>query len=735
MSIGRKQRQQVAFGAGVDAIGLRESDKSASKKIFKGVVGDTGQSEKILQTGIATAVEGVSGMLELGKKYHDEKVIKTSRDAQKELLDEYLVDHEAIRAAQHKLAIENESLQRLKSQQDAIRREHIFNQENIIDDEKQMDVAISIQQKTVDDQIQKLGLAKTQGRISPQEFLDRSRQLIRTAVAENPTLEEEIIASSKRLFEIHGVKDQIKLDEKTIAANIAAQKDRRTSIMDNYNENFKGRPFPFREDGSINFTLMVAMNAEKYRKTESLAALKYDAEVNNLTKEQIVHDLSIPKADGSTGLDDWYTENITAMGNMLNPMIEQYAKEYNKTVTDKEKDDLHIQLQDKILKTIQTSKAELIDKYNYLRGDQRGIIDKTIARWEKNMEDIYTNVKDEVSGESLLKMMENRNKINDMRDMGSLFSSIQEKYPNMTRAKFFLLQKAVNNKTLGTLIANHPELTKSFTGILEFIWTTSTRTGGGGSADGASGEFRYKENSPAFESKENRSALDGVMHALVSDIKGKPVDAQEAMDANDIVNRGIDIQLKTIKQAGDLEEQFERQDELFKQWVDPRYEGVLSNIDPEMKTELANNLEAYLNVVDKNMLRDIETARKNGVPIKVSMDLAEVSFSTDNINLRARELASGNYIRGLTSRVSKRVRWAKQVLAKLHNKDSKDKELDKLIKNYMPNLTQELEFSSPEKAQEARDRAEAQKSLYNTPATDTPPKDEEEPNEKKKRFL
>lgn len=50
----------------------------------------------------------------------------------------------------------------------------------------------------------------------------------------------------------------------------------------------------------------------------------------------------------------------------------------------------------------------------------------------------------------------------------------------------------------------------------------------------------------------------------------------------------------------------------------------------------------------------------------------------------------------------------------------------------MPNLTQELEFSSPEKAQEARDRAEAQKSLYNTPATDTPPKDEEEPNEKKK---
>jgi hypothetical protein len=253
---------------------------------------------------------------------------------------------------------------------------------------------------------------------------------------------------------------------------------------------------------------------------------------------------------------------------------------------------------------------------------------------------------------------------------------------------------------------------------------------------------------PDMSGKENQIAIDEV--TLAAGVAADRNDKSESDRVNAttpemirIVNRGVSLQIESIKQSGGMLKQYERMDTLFDRWGDPQFTGGAKMLDPDVRNEANHTAKASLSILDSNMRKDMQEARENGIPINVSMDNGEVSFDTDKFTYpkvtntseavkSVNELTGrSSYVRGLTSKVSRRVRKARRALANINGWKGDDPRLDKLIQKYMPNLSQELDNNEKgivtptiDKDQQARDKAEEQKQNYNT--------FEEEPNEKKK---
>jgi hypothetical protein len=383
-----------------------------------------------------------------------------------------------------------------------------------------------------------LDKAKTQGKITPDEFALRAKSIVRDVVAKNPHLTAESLRRLSQSLSISGIQERMEIDTKMLKAEQSAYDTQYKAITQEMKE--RDVPItPFMTNGILNMN-EAQLFLDKVRRDEFLYnEIKRGAESNEAIRKEDLNQFIA--AGGHVAIENSIVNNTkNSIAKILNS-----SGDYNSKVNS-------------MNFTIDDSIAQLnrdFSKYSY-DPTIKASMQSTISRLNSLKETI---VKSE-SQSNLAEVLENQNKINTIIDKNQL----REAVGNLEAID--ILSKFSNTPLIGDLLSknNIPLVTKIFNTIIDMN----------------KGIRLTAENLAITPDKKQSDASLGFDLAATSLQEGKA-------DASRMLNTNTSDRVKVINNTPDLNQKFVFTEDYLKQLADPKYVTAVNSLDTETKTESA----------------------------------------------------------------------------------------------------------------------------------------------------
>ena len=643
-----KDRQEEA--ANFRDTKLTKPDSRSAEATQQGVVNTHAYGE--LQGDSYAAIgKGVAAGIGHAKEFKDGYTLAKIRQKRNANIDDYLnPDQSLVNAEILALEVERESL---ADAEQAVNRsgdidlnpeEHIFGVPEGKTEE--LNKTVGMAQANVRTQIGKLNKARDQGRIDSKTFLSRSRQLVREAIAANPTLEDEIIADTRRLWEIAGVQDRISLDNTEAAARRSAEEKTHAFRLKAWGDMGK-TVTPKLFDGSDDTD---KMDAELFEFQKIEVATKLQESLNAGTQAQ-----RIAKVDRILKKD----ENGVSHADRLSAGI--WTKLVSGTIAKLPDAAL---MKGGIGKFKELYDIEIRNTITAFQNEYNEYNDPRIVRLVTNFEAIgkaFSDIlDDQLTQETATKYIKNLDEVGKIKALNDLAARLKMDAPTQA----FMLKAAVALKGLNAL-ENDPNALTDLVATVRIMMTAAKDTREATVTSDPEGHKDVSKNVPVLLDEAGRENPDPLA----------------APAANNVQQAGVLV----INLEKDPEKQMIKIEEEIVQMADPRYRQSSEIFSQETRKKVNQVTSAGIRVYGKHLTNDLKMLSDRGVGVEVTYKNGILTFDESN-NSSGRNQTD---IEALTKTYSGRVTTARSAIANINGWKVDDAKVDEIIREAMPSLQED----------------------------------------------
>ena len=520
--------------------------------------------------------------------------------------------------------------------------------------------------------ITRLATAKKQGRMSAEQFVANSTRITREAIARHPSLSDEILGNTRKLWAIAGVQDQLDLDKAAKQSQLTEMNQVKANERTSYLSWNKG--LPYTENGEVDYELMRQRNNKQNEIVHSLEEAKRLIEDKSIESTLKAEKLLAPKEDGT----DSVIEVTRAEGE------KQLIKSTHAGFKAAGDDAVLIAAElTKLKENIRGMKETYFKETEDMHGVPRMLRFHTEAgaRLDLIAQD-FIDVKSGTTVRAALETSARTAQHLANKELQILYGM----HPTMQNA----LNEMIKTVGVGTLIAKDPELFSKYVRQIGKIMDKNTDV-----------QDSVLANTPVAA-----KSLDAIATSAISRLDGDMSDEDRKITTT-AANRTVMQQARTFKQSGTGVEGVARLDKLTESYASAEFTNAGKHLNDESKAAATKILSGALGIYQSNMVRDLQRWRSNGAQVNVSYENGNLSFTGDS-----------GAVRALTAKLSNRVRATRKALANINGYEMNSAKIDKIFDANMPVLGLETEQTD----QVGRDRSVKQRALYNSKDNPTPPK-------------
>ena len=546
--------------------------------------------------------------------------------------------------------------------------------------------------------ITRLAAAKTQGRMSAEQFVANSTRITREAIARHPTLSDEILNNTKKLWAIAGVQDQVDLDKAAKKSALSQREKILTAERTSYLTWNKGLPYTY--DGEVDYELIRQRNNQHNEIVHSAETVQRIIDNKKMAVNMKVEKLLAPKADGT----DSAIEVTRSEGEKQ--LIKKTHAGFKAAGDDANLIKLEII---KLKENIRGLKDTYFKETEDMHGNER------MLRFHKESVDRLTLIANDfisVNNGADVRAALQTSAATAQHLTDKALTALYGRHPTMQAA----LNELVKTAGPANLLARYPEVFAKYVSHIGNIMDANASV----------------QNSVLANTPEAAQALDTVGSSAISRLDAD-MSPEDRKTTTELANRTVMQQVRTLDQSPTPAEGVIRLDNLIENYASAKYANAGKHLDEKSKAAATKVLSEALEIYQSNMTKDLNRWRSNKAQVNVSYENGNLSFTGDS-----------GAVRALTAKLSGRVRNTRKALANINGYEMNSAKIDKIFDNNMPVLGLETEQTD----QVGRDKAEKQRALYNSKDNPIPPKKtdtalaeeqkqnyntfEEEPNEKKK---
>ena len=629
---------------------LAKPDSSSADKSQQGVVNQhsygqlAGQAYANIGAGVA---KGISDVKEFKDGYDLAEIRKKRQANIDDLLnaDPNRVNEEIVALGVDR-KVEEDALSAQASSGDInapranAKEEHIFGVPEGVT--KDIENAVGMAQANVRAQTAKLARARKQGRISATTFLSRSRQIVKEAIAQNPSLEDEIIQDTRRLWEINGVQDRIDLDKQENAARISTEAKVMTNRIANWDKGNNG-PIPKNPDGSINTYTMDRTNAEQAIERQKDDQVRRVNEGN--VEQQKLQITEILRKDPTTLESPADLKARQMLGKVVTKgmagVLEAIASN---------KPELISQARASYITAINQMKEEFAAEYSEFNDNR---ITKLIARFDAQAASYALMMDGTLTGKAAAEFSKNQQIVMKNADINALAESLGMN--EVEQAHYF---KAATLLAQFHDVGNNAEMMVE---VVKFLRVSHNKSA------------KRRKNAVKANPEDYTGLLKGGIPLLEQATKPEATDGDKEV-ANNIVEADVEaagshevpeIQLAHIRSSVD-------------EYVSPRYFQVARIATPETRANQNLLIDADARISDKNMARDFEIYDNLGYKINITYDENGIRFNQVQGGRNATEVAQ------LTKKYAKLINRLRPAIGNVNGMDSTNPKITQSILERLP---------------------------------------------------
>lgn len=522
--------------------------------------------------------------------------------------------------------------------------------------------------------IGKYATAKKQGRISAAEFVANSTRITREAIARHPTLADEILGSTRKLFTIAGVQDSLDLDKASKAAAFKKQEKMEDRVVNAYLEYNQDALY---KNGEYDIPAMQASLAKNQIK---VAALENTQRIIEKEAGDVFNDareLLKPNPNNEGGVSD--------LAVTRNENEQQTVKAWTASleIAQNSPPSLRVAALRETMDTIRMQAIQM--QQEYAQRTRRLYSDDEVKTFadnaEKRINSYVTMLEKSLDGGDVAKAIANVQAgvtWNTKKEMEGMLGMPYERF-EMNMKIYAMYPKSA-------LIHKFPHLANEMPRWMELLGrpTKAAQTG------------------IHLDTPERAKMFDETAVATMSQIREDGPNEKNLPIFNNIIN-GQATKLNHIEGEGQI---VKRMDAVITSWGSRGMSGAAEHITPENKVISNKVVTEGLIIYNKNMNADMAKARKLGLKINVKYDHGEVTFSGD-----------GQTASNMAAKYTARVRDARKAMANLNGWDLNDSKIDNIVMENMSGLGVEMEASAERKRVsdvEGRAKAESNKANFNT---------------------
>ena len=524
-------------------------------------------------------------------------------------------------------------------------------------------------------EVARLAAAKKQGRMSNAEFVANTTRITREAIARHPTLADEILGNTKRLWEIHGVRNQMDLDKASKTAALAKQEKIEDREVTKYLETNSTAPLD-PDTGLYNMPLIRAANAERERRDNQVEEAKDIA--NN---KQIKVDRRVELLLARTGPNGSQPPKIVDTRNLLETDWFKGHSDALRAASSPEALAANPQALTLALANMEVSAQNLKGQYRTAVRDMLG---------NKEMEAFHN---DSVARlESWVKIL---NTSTDNTTVKAAIASAEAQMSYSAGMNFY--------KKTGYTIQSAGVFAKIHSLLPEYI---RQQINNGADEGGFHRIFtalassnKMVRNNVIIENPYMGKALDNMSSASTKERNAAYVsnDLTRIKQANDASNDIINTQYNSISHMNSDAEKGARLTDVIENWGSADQTGAGKGINPETLGKANGLLKDAFTLYNNNMKGMLKKTRDAGYKVEVSYDNGEVTFSGDPVAVKS-----------LTSIITTRVRDARKAYANMNDLPLNHPKVNEMVTKHMTSIVEETEGQFERKFDGAKDASSNQ---------------------------
>ena len=657
----KKQTESVQFGAGQNNIGRVQG--GGEEFSSRGVVSMVGDEQKLVQAGIQYGAEGASRLIGEVKEFGEGMAIAETSQKYAEAVNAFLPDAE--RDAQ--VDRQNEELADIQSVGDYYEEEafRTFGDGKTTGD--QAVAAISLAADNTKAKLNKERLGHVQGKISEEQFLNRTARITKDAIARHPTLADRFVSDMNHIYEVARVKDHrddLSDQRKTIAAQV---KEANTKNLNLFTARNGYVPINYKT-GLPDQALMSAVNKQYYDEITSVEnttkKITSTIALSDAEKEAEFNEMIEVSEDGEESELTKYTYGSTSI------LLDKWQKEIE-GVSGKEKDIKIREMRAEMNEVIHTAQTTFVSRYGN-NETLKSYMSIFISRTDKAI----TDMENSMDGTQAAKRLKNDNDIYRSKEIRN-FSSMN----NITAQGLADILNIIKLSTEAKLYSNmnynrgDPALgiPPNQGKILSSNLLTMVNQIVNGSIDGINNA----------DPKAPAAALDAINNTD-EQVSNQKVPNEDPDKQQKINNVAVMNSISTIEKMKDRTDQYKATEETLDRFINnPNTPNLLAKLAPESKDRLEKHYRKFIKITDDSLKRDIENVRASGMDIKVEFNNGRLSFHSSS------NAAEAN---NLTHRYTGRFEKFTKFMGLLENKNSTDANfLEQNIMRSIPNLRKLIE--------------------------------------------
>lgn len=401
---------------------------------------------------------------------------------------------------------------------------------------EQIEQTYSQVEKAFNEKISYLERAQTQGRISPDQFALRAKEITRGVVARNPHLSRELLGRLSQNLSMSGIQERMDLDQ----AFVKSQQDAYNDQVKRVTQELKDRDIPmgpFMVNGNLDInsaqTYIDVVRRDQFAYNEAKRA----AESGEMMSKQQA--LELINSGGHVVIANGFiADTRSGLSTILNS-----GTDYNSQVTQ-----MDLFIDNKI--------GELSQMFASVSNDPT--IRQTIEDTKKRMVDLKTTIKASQSGENLREQLENQNAVTTIIEKNNLRAQVG----NLERLD--LLQKFSSSPFIG------PLLRQNQSGLITDILGKLSKMEEG---------VRLGPSYFAPVPGTNQSAVE-----LGFDLTAKALNDGNA-DVAKMIDTNTSDRVDYINNSQDLDVKFTESQKYITQLGNPEYANAVTSLSTETKTK------------------------------------------------------------------------------------------------------------------------------------------------------
>lgn len=401
---------------------------------------------------------------------------------------------------------------------------------------EQIDVTYSEVEKSMTDKLSYLDKAKTQGKISPNEFALRAKNIVRDVVAKNPHLTSEALRRLSQNLSMSGIQERMEMDETLLKSQASAYENQYKAIT----QEMKERDIPtkpFLTNGVLDMQKAEMFISDVRQQEFLLKEAKRAAEMGELASKQTINELV--QSGAHIKISNGYVRSAwTEVSKIVNS-----AGDYNNKVVS-------------VTRYIDDTISEINSTFASVSNDPT--MKETMSNTIQRLNSLKDTVLKSQSGANLAEALQNQNTINTIVDKNELRAAVG----NLERLD--LLSKFGTTPFIGALLRDNKVglVTDTLKSIIDM-------------EKGVRLTPKHLDTTPDKKQSDANIAFD-IAATSVEEGKG---------DASKMLNTNTSDRINVINSTEDLDKKFTFTEDYLKQVADPRFKNAVSSLDAGTKTE------------------------------------------------------------------------------------------------------------------------------------------------------